>query len=214
MISSFCHVANTFDSEAFPFGTTTIFIFGGVIGAIVLIIVMLVDPAGRELPANMDRLLHRGRYAVEGEVGPLPTGRRTFWNMLGMGAEFTRRDRAIYLGAMLKATLLFGFFAVALVVNLQRDVSFDFWMAFWMAFVHVFTLLALLFTIWFTIGGILDMRFLYRTLKQDDRDQQDDGTVVHLEPGTCVQCGYDLRGNLDVVACPECGASTAAPAGQ
>ena len=50
-------------------------------------------------PHNMDELLHRGQYAVEGDEPPVPIRKRfSLYNLVGITDQFTRSDRWVALG--------------------------------------------------------------------------------------------------------------------
>ncbi len=48
---------------------------------------------------DMDRLLHRGEHAIEGEMVVVKEAPSRGWKLLGMGREFTRGDRIIYIAS-------------------------------------------------------------------------------------------------------------------
>lgn len=168
--------ARALHPDGFPFSNLQVGLF---VPGLVVTLLLIVRLVGGHAPVDMDRLLHRGKYADDRDrAAPDRATARGIWKWFGMGHEFTIWDRVIYIGAAVKAIALFGLFIVFLVVNLLTDVSFAFWLGFWRVFVEVFVVLAIAFTVWFTIGGILDIRFLYRTLATLKRDEHDDGSVA------------------------------------
>lgn len=58
-----------------------------------------VSLLSRRGPFDMDRLLHRGEHAVEGEMVVVDEAPSRGWKLLGMGREFTRGDRIIYIAS-------------------------------------------------------------------------------------------------------------------
>ena len=125
----------------------------------------------------MDRLLHRGRYALEGEPPPL-RGRRRWLERLGFDREFTRRDRivtAITLAWPIFWTLVF----ITVMVGRQwYDISDQTWVTAWRWYTWSTLATAIIVVIWFTLGGLLDVRDLFRRLRSVRVDQADDGRVI------------------------------------
>ena len=177
-------VAWQFSADSVPFEALPVLLFSGGVSLAIYLIAGLV---GLSKTIDMDRLLHRGRHAVD-DGDHEPTGSSELrgagiWKWFGMGKEFRFWDRVIYIGAIVKAILLFGFFLVALIAHRFAPMDFDFWIAFWKVFVTVFVVLAVAFTVWFTIGGIMDIRFMYAALRNRTRDARDDGTIDYVDPG-------------------------------
>jgi SSS family solute:Na+ symporter len=136
---------------------------------------------------NLDRLLHRGAYAViRRELGdapePLPAiaARRGLWGrLLGLDEHFTRGDRwvaaSLFWWSMMWA-------AIALVGTIWNFVSpwpIGRWVQFWqVAGIGIPIVLSLVTAVWFTWGGIRDIRALFRRLKTEVVNPLDDGSVV------------------------------------
>ena len=57
-------------------------------------------------------------------------------------------------------------------------------LGFWRIWTWVFTGGALAVSVWFTVGGLFDLRYLFRHLKRYDPDPRDDGRV---EPGSAAK---------------------------
>jgi SSS family solute:Na+ symporter len=129
---------------------------------------------------NMDRLLHRGRWAIKGEhvgevVKPvsglraiLPTSEFSFW------------DKVIYYS---KLAWTFGWWGIFLVGTLWglgvfgSKPSDDAWVTFWWWKVWITVVIGVGTTIWFFFGGIHDMKDLFHTLRTMKRDMEDIGMV-------------------------------------
>ena len=58
-----------------------------------------VSLLGRGAAFEMDRLLHRGKYAIEGEMVVVDETPARGWRLLGVGCEFTRGDKIIYIAS-------------------------------------------------------------------------------------------------------------------
>ncbi|MBC2592907.1 sodium:solute symporter [Ruficoccus amylovorans] len=143
-------------------------------------------------PVNMDKLLHRGQYAVE-QAGHHPAGsaeqpgtlavprpaswRKRAYLLLGISADFTRGDRFIYLFATCFALFWFACFLVGTLIATTTGISEESWIHWWGFKVAVTILIALVATVWFLIGGIRDLGDFVHHLKAVKRDVNDDGSV-------------------------------------
>jgi len=132
--------------------------------------------AGRH-PFNMDRLLHRGEYAVadEGEQSEPARG----WATLRMTSEFEWDDRLLYLISMFYTAVFFGLFMTGTLAFtvFRHDFSDAAWASFWWYYCVAVLALSTLLAIWFAIGGTRDLSALYRRLRAIERDATDDGSV-------------------------------------
>ncbi len=131
---------------------------------------------GRE-PFRLDRLLNRGEYAVKEETRIITEQPERGWKMLGMGKEFTRADKFIYI---VNYVWTFGWlivFTVGTVYNLSHEVSDAAWMNFWRIYLLIQIALAVVSIFWFTTGGLIDLRTMLARLKTRERDETDDGFV-------------------------------------
>jgi SSS family solute:Na+ symporter len=138
---------------------------------------VVVSLLGPRRTVDMDRLLHRGAFAVEGDRSLPVVGKRTWLQRFGIDREFTKGDRWV---AYLSVAWPLGWtvlFVVVTLWNLFNDVSDSWWIRFWHVWTWVFAGGALLVTIWFTVGGVFDLRYLFRHLKRYVADPEDDGRV-------------------------------------
>ncbi|MBN8710772.1 MAG: sodium:proline symporter [Verrucomicrobia bacterium] len=128
---------------------------------------------------NMDRLLHRGAYAVNDPalkpIAPMPSA----WSrMVGVTSDFSRSDKWIagsYLGWSL---LWFVVFLTGCAWNLLAPWPEEVWSAYWhVVGVGVPVFMALVMAVWFTWGGVRDMGRLFRKLSAERVDPSDDGSV-------------------------------------
>jgi solute:Na+ symporter, SSS family len=141
------------------------------------VVYILVSLLNRKKDFNMDKMLHKGQYAIEGETKVVSPEMARGWRVLGMGKEFTRGDKVIYIAAY---TWTFAWAAVFLVgtwFNLSGTVSDSSWMSFWKAFIIINTVASVFIIIWFTIGGTRDLRDMLKRLSTAVRNHQDDGFV-------------------------------------
>jgi SSS family solute:Na+ symporter len=136
---------------------------------------------------DMDRLFHRGKYAVESEGVTVEdkadfAAEGGFWHKLGcklgMTRSFTFWDKVIFVSSMV---FNFGSFVVFVVVTLYglfKPISDSLWLKYWLIMLYVNIIGGALTTIWMAVGGIIDLKSMFRTLATAKRDEHDDGTVV------------------------------------
>ena len=143
-------------------------------------------------PFNLDRMLHRGKYAIAGEhVEARDAAKSLWWKLLGITKEFTLGDRVIASSTMIWNFGWFAVFIVGTVTNVLVGTSADAWAGFWKFWTWTYLVLGVPITIWLTFGGIRDLQRLFVRLRTVERDERDDGRVVdhHLvadeePPGT------------------------------
>ena len=75
--------------------------------------------------------------------------------------------------------LWLGVFVSGTLYGIIADPGEEVWAKFWHVYIWILFVLALITTIWFTCGGLRDMLYLFRSLKTQKRDYDDDGTVRH-----------------------------------
>lgn len=151
--------------------------FWGIAMAASTIVYVAVSLLGPRTSFDLDRLLHRGRHALEGEMEIVDTAPSRGFRVLGMGREFTRTDRALYLITYAWVAAWTVVFIVGTVVNLVRDVEDSAWAGFWQVYVYLMVVVSGVVVLWFAIGGFRDIRQMLGRLKVMRRDDTDDGWV-------------------------------------
>lgn len=152
--------------------------FWGIAMALSSIAYIAVSLLGRRNVFDMDKMLHRGNYAVAGEIKVIEEVPVKGWKILGMGKEFTRGDKIIYLTAYTWTGIWTVAFIVGTYLNLTGEVSDASWMSFWRIFIIVNITASIIILIWFSIGGLRDLKDMLVRLRTMRRDFQDDGFVV------------------------------------
>jgi SSS family solute:Na+ symporter len=146
--------------------------------------VSLIQQALRKQPFDLDKLLHRGRYEIDGEVelGGNTLSRR--WRALGITSEFGRRDKALYITTWAWNLAWVGVFAAGTIYFITRDVPDgdwsrwdEAWLRFWQTKIWIEIAVASVVVVWFTWGGWRDVRRMLRDLASRERDADDDGFV-------------------------------------
>ncbi len=138
---------------------------------------VLVSLLGNQTKFNMDKLLHRGSFVIENEMKVVTKAPEKGWKLLGMGKEFTKSDKFIYIVNYIWTFSWTIVFIGGTIYNLTNDVSNEAWMSFWKYYLMIQIGMALISIIWFTWGGFRDLKVMLKKLKSSERDHQDDGWV-------------------------------------
>jgi len=133
-------------------------------------------------PFNLDRLLHRGKYAIEGEkkIHSAWTLRTVFSKLIGITPEYTLGDK-ILAWSVFSYSLIYKFlFAFVLVVILN---VLGIWKVEWWGhyFLVVFLIVpgtaALITAVWFGFGCTRDLIRMFHDLKNRVANPLDNGMV-------------------------------------
>ena len=186
--------ASAYFKEVLPltrgwFNAQWMMLFSMILSTMLYVAVSLIT--GWKQPAfDLDRLLHRGRYATaDATVTARAPDRRTpfsFARLIGINADFSRLDKVLYTFVTLWSFLWGGVFLLGAILHYTGAVSLSGWIRFWHGYVLLAAALGVLTTVWFTIGGLVDLRDLLRRLTIQQRHEHDDGSVVdhHLADET------------------------------
>jgi SSS family solute:Na+ symporter len=135
-------------------------------------------------PHDMDRLLHRGKYAVEPEAGHEPLAARPvkarfhLYNIIGIDEHFTGRDRWVAIGIFFWSLMWAAVTAIGSLWNLLHPWSSETWANFWIVTnIYLNFTIAIATTIWFTVGCWRDLMVLFQRLRTERINPNDDGTV-------------------------------------
>lgn len=142
---------------------------------------VLVSLLGGKKMFNMDKLLHRGKYAVEGEMKIIDQVPAKGWKALGMGKEFTKGDKFIYILSYAWILIWTLIFIIGTIYSLTHDVPDWHWLTYWKYYVIIFAVVSGIVMIWFTVGGIIDMKLMFKKLAVMKRDHKDDGFIMNNE---------------------------------
>jgi hypothetical protein len=137
-------------------------------------------------PYNLDRLLHRGKYSIDGVKPPMAIGAR-WWTpiaivrrLLGITPEFTFWDKVISWSVFIYS---FGWqigicFFVVLIWNIISPWPAHWWSTYFLTTTLIVgCIVGLVSTVWFMIGGYKDMMRLFKDLKARIDNPLDDGRV-------------------------------------
>ena len=142
--------------------------------ALSYILVSILDDSE---PFNMDKLLNRGKYAIEGEKKIVNRNTQLGWKIFLMGEEFTKGDKLIYILNYVWTGIWTLVFIIGTIYNLSNNVSDSTWMLFWKNYIYIHIVISLSTIVWFTIGGFRDLKIMMEKLKTEKRDHHDDGWV-------------------------------------
>tara|TARA_B100000809_G_scaffold135796_1_gene133385 strand:+ start:5199 stop:7286 length:2088 start_codon:yes stop_codon:yes gene_type:complete len=136
-----------------------------------------VSLAGTGTRVNMDRLLNRGKYSIKGEMKVVSQDPDLGWKIFGMGKEFTKTDKLIYIINYVWTGLWTLVFIIGTVYNLSNPVSNSSWMAYWKYYIYINIAVSAVIIVWFTVGGFSDLKHMIKSLQSENRDHGDDGWV-------------------------------------
>lgn len=165
------------DHNRFPIHGAWLGFIWSVTALTVYIVVSLVF---RTQPYNLQKLLHRGPYAIKADAVTASTLKSSFgFRALGMGPEFTLTDRIIYI-ATLAWSLLFLtlFMAGTLYCKLIEPFTEEVWINIWLVWTLLMGTVGALTTIWFLWGGFSDLKKLFCDLRLAANDDTDDGIIL------------------------------------
>jgi hypothetical protein len=133
-------------------------------------------------PFNLDKMLHRGQYSNgESMINKSPwTWRNVYSKLIGIDDEYTTGDKVIA-WSVFGYSVIFQFFISFIGVLIWNAISP--WPAKWWSWYFFITVIVLgivmgsISTVWFMIGGIIDIRRLFKDLAKRVNDPLDDGWV-------------------------------------
>ena len=161
----------------FPVNGQWIFFLTIVISSILYIVVSLYGSRSKEF--NLDKLLHRGSYAVEENGHTTHKNTTLVMKLFGITREFSRFDRFTAYVVMGWFWLLFLIFIFGSIFGFIVETSTDSWATFWYWYMVQMFAVLVVSTIWLTCGGVRDVKKMYYLLRTRKRDYSDDGRVSH-----------------------------------
>lgn len=133
-------------------------------------------------PFNLDKLLHRGEYDIEGKA-PIKenwTWRNALSKIIGITPEYTKGDRIIAWSVFIYS-FGYGFlvcFVGIVLWNLVDPWTIRGWgIKFYITALIIPCIIGTVSTVWFFTGGILDLRRLFRDLAARVSTPEDNGRV-------------------------------------
>lgn len=137
---------------------------------------------------NLDRMLHRGEYALRDDsvavVDKAATAHRGLRKLLqtlsGIDEHFTRGDKVLSISVMIWSLGWgFGSFLLLLIWNAISPWPANYWANWFFIQQYVVgTAIGVITTVWFTIGGSRDLWIMFQRLKTHRSNDLDDGRVI------------------------------------
>jgi solute:Na+ symporter, SSS family len=161
----------------FPLNGAQIGFFGSLAAILVYVVVSLLTCRENY---NMDRLLHRGEYAVKEEKEFETKSRKhVFWGkLIGIDDNFTLGDKWLAGGLFSWGIIWFVVFVVGSIWNLIAPWPTTVWSHFWyVVAIGLPIFFAVVTAIWFAWGGIRDMRVFFKRLQSERVNDSDNGMV-------------------------------------
>jgi SSS family solute:Na+ symporter len=124
---------------------------------------------------DMDKMLHRGEYRIKEEYTVVDVVPVKGWKVLGMGREFTRWDKVIYVATYAWTAGWVVVFVVGTILNLTRRVGDGSWMHFWKTYTMIYLVVSIAVIVWFSVGGIIDLKKMVGALGFWVRVRSDSG---------------------------------------
>lgn len=173
------YIVWTMDPVKFPINSYEIFFL---IQITTLILYCVVSKLTQKEPFNLDRMLHRGIYNLDGEKKiKIAWSLKTVCSKLvGITSEYTRGDKVIA-WSLMAYSIGFCFVLSFLAVFVWN--AFAPWpIQWWSTYFFIVTLavpgfMAVISTFWFGIGGVRDLIQLFRDLEKRIDNPLDDGWV-------------------------------------
>lgn len=141
---------------------------------------------------NLERMLHRGIYNMEHKVADVGKESQkegfSISRFIGISAEYTTGDKVLAWSVFVWSIITFATFLIQLVIALPWDfIGWEgfknddlFWEKWWLYYsLPLQLLVAAVSTVWFSIGGLVDLRKMFKRLSDMNRgNAADDGRVV------------------------------------
>jgi len=163
-----------YDGATFPINAQWLFLITIVVSVAVYWIMSLMGNENH----NMDKLLNRGKYAIEGEQTNVVHRTKWYEKMFGIGQEFNFRDRVTAYSIVGWLLMWLGVFIAGMIYGFVAKPGEEAWAKFWYVYLICLFGLSIVTTLLFTIGGLVDIESLFKSLKTQKHDYDDDGMVI------------------------------------
>lgn len=167
------------DAVKFPINSYELYFFAMVFGVGAYIIGSMVT---YRKPYNLERMLHRGKYAIDGEkkIDSAWTWKSVWGKLIGITPEYTCGDKFIAWSLFIYSFIyqLGICFGAVLIWNMISPWPQYWWSQyFFITSLLVAGIIGVISTVWFLWGGIVDAKRLFRDLAARVDDPLDDGRV-------------------------------------
>ncbi|MFT3784863.1 MAG: hypothetical protein QM770_01690 [Tepidisphaeraceae bacterium] len=164
-------------AEKFPFNGQVMLFYSMMAAILSSVTVSLLTC---RTPFDMDRMLHRGKYARPEDRVAIQEFNIPLWRKLvGIDEQFTRGDKAIAWAVFGYSMLVFAIWLGVTLTHLVHPLGGEGWARyFWIMGVCWATGVGVITAVWFGIGGTRDVLRMFRKLETLKRDDRDDGRVI------------------------------------
>ena len=183
------------DAVKFPINSYEIGFIAMISGVIAYIAGSLIT---YRKPYNLDRLLHRGAYALEGEQEQkVAWSFKTMWSkLIGITPEYTLGDRIIA-WSVFTYNIIYKLILAFIMVLIWNKISpwpKEWWGDyFYITIIVIPSIAGIITTVWFMTGGIIHLRELFRDLAKRIDNPLDNGQVdVHVSVADKARLGEEL----------------------
>ena len=172
-----CSHFSEWNAEKFFLTPQEIFFFSTLICSASYVVVSLLT---KQKNFSFDKLLHRGKYAIEGEESPEDASGIANWKKtLGLEKNLPLGDKLIIAFSYSYLLIALGTVLLGTIYHMIFGIDESSWLAFWHGYVWVFFVLTVVLAIWLTVGGLFDLKKMYHLLTIKEQDNHDDGTVFN-----------------------------------
>ena len=160
----------------FVFTPQEMYFFNMITSSLTYVVVSLLT---RQRDFDMDRLLHRGKYAVEGDETPDDVANVPLWRkVFGLHGKLDLDDKCIVLFSHGFLIVTVTTVVVGSIIYFRWGISDQIWLIYWEMWSWVFLVFSVILTVWLFLGGARDMRAMFKTLRTLKRDHADSGVVA------------------------------------
>ena len=160
------------DPVKFPINSNELFFISMVVG---IILYCVVSFCTLKQPFDLDKMLHRE------DMPPVEEKKSIFSRILGIDENYTLGDKIIAWSVFIYSFVysFIGCFVGVIIWNFFSPIGIRGWSCyFFIVNLAVPSIIAVISTVWFTIGGIIDMRRMFKALAAKEADENDNGTVA------------------------------------
>ena len=133
-------------------------------------------------PFNLDRMLHRGKYALDEkrEIKSAWTWKNVFGKLIGITPEYTKGDKFVAWSYFVYSFIYrFGLtFLMVVIWNAITPWTIELWSWYFLITILIVPgVMAAITAVWFGIGGVIDLRQMFIDLENRTINVLDDGRV-------------------------------------
>ena len=162
--------------DAFPITGQTIYFIAMLAATLLYIAVSLLGPVTIH---NLDKLLHRGIYALPEDALAGSVKHQSWRQLMGLTPEFSHGERILFGATFWWSIGWWAFMGIGTLIQITLGISDHTWSVFWWFKVWLLGLvMAIAFAIWFAIGGVRDAHRVFTDLRRLPTEADDDGTVA------------------------------------